>query len=48
MFTDRQKLHRGKLITSAASEEYSYFWGIRPINRSRVQTRISLVAALPS
>ena len=40
MFTDRQKLHQDKLVTSDASEEYSFFRGIRPINRSRVQTRI--------
>ena len=32
MFTDRQKLHRHKLVTSDASEEYSFFRVIRPIN----------------
>jgi hypothetical protein len=31
MFTDRQKLHQDKLVTSDASEE-SFFRVIRPIN----------------
>jgi hypothetical protein len=31
MFTDRQKLHQHKLVTSDASEE-SFFRVIRPIN----------------
>ena len=35
MFTDRQKLHQDKLVTSDASEE-SFFRVIRPINRSPV------------
>jgi hypothetical protein len=30
MFADRQKLHRDKLVTSAASEEYSYSQGNPP------------------
>jgi hypothetical protein len=32
MFTDRQKLHRHKLVTSDAAEEHSFFGAIRPIN----------------
>jgi len=47
MFTDRQKLHQHKLVTSDASEE-PFFRVIRPINRSPVQTRIRLVVALSS
>jgi len=47
MFTDRQKLHQDKLVTSDASEE-PFFRVIRPINRSPVQTRIRLVVALSS
>jgi hypothetical protein len=38
MFTDRQKLHQDKLVTSDAAEEHSFFKAIRPINRSPVQT----------
>jgi hypothetical protein len=36
MFTDRQKLRRHKLVTSDASEEYSFFRVILPINWSPV------------
>jgi hypothetical protein len=32
MFTDRQKLHQHKLVTSDAAEEHSFFRAIRPIN----------------
>ena len=32
MFTDRQKLHQHKLASSDASEEYSFFKVIRPID----------------
>jgi hypothetical protein len=47
MFTDRQKLHQHKLVTSDASEG-SFFRVIRPMNRSPMRPALGFVAALSS